>query len=292
VTAPIAILGLGGVGGALAARTGALCIGTQRTVSAIRSGGLTLIHGDEALVTHPEAVERLIEPVALLVIAVKAPSLDAALTRVEPSTVEGAVVLPLMNGLEHVDRIRDKLGGNVAAASIGGFEAFLRSPAVVEQRSVGATIRAACDAIESSELDTRLSTVRVPGIELRLGPDERSVLWEKAARLAVLAAATSASGEAVGPLRGSALWRPRMLAALEEACQVAAADGVTLRPADQWTIIEAMPETLTTSTARDVAAGHPNELDAITGSVVRAGRRLGIAVPELERLLEDACRQQ
>ena len=37
--APLAVLGLGGVGGALAARTGALCVGTERTVEAIRARG-------------------------------------------------------------------------------------------------------------------------------------------------------------------------------------------------------------------------------------------------------------
>ena len=42
-------------------------------------------------------------------------------------------------------------------------------------------------------------------------------------------------------------------------------------PSAQWAIIEAMDHDLTTSTARDVAAGRPSELDAISGSVVRAG---------------------
>ena len=65
-----------------------------------------------------------------------------------------------------------------------------------------------------------------------------------------------------------------------EACAVAAADGVSLDPAGQWAIIEGLPHDLTTSAARDAAAGRPTELDAITGSVVRAARRLGIAAPD------------
>jgi 2-dehydropantoate 2-reductase len=52
-----------------------------------------------------------------------------------------------------------------------------------------------------------------------------------------------------------------------------------------------MPAELTTSAGRDAAAGRPTELDAITGSVVRAGRRLGIPTPVLAELLEEArCR--
>jgi 2-dehydropantoate 2-reductase len=53
-------------------------------------------------------------------------------------------------------------------------------------------------------------------------------------------------------------------------------------------MIEGMPASLTTSAARDVAAGRPSELDAITGAIVRAGRRLGVPTPVLERLLSEA----
>jgi 2-dehydropantoate 2-reductase len=79
--------------------------------------------------------------------------------------------------------------------------------------------------------------------------------------------------------------------ALREACAVAAADGVALDAAAQWGIIEAMPDDLTTSAARDAASGRSTELDAITGSVVRAGMRLGVPTPALALLLEEAaCR--
>jgi 2-dehydropantoate 2-reductase len=46
-----------------------------------------------------------------------------------------------------------------------------------------------------------------------------------------------------------------------------------------------MPDLLTTSTARDIAAGRPSELDAIAGAVVRAGSRLGVPTPILEELI-------
>src|SRR4029079_5964647 len=96
---------------------------------------------------------------------------------------------------------------------------------------------------------------------------------------------------AVGPLRADATWRPRLQEALAEGGAVASADGVELELLEQWAIIESMPDDLTTSAARDAASGGPTELDAITGSVVRAGARLGMPTPALARLLEEAsCR--
>ena len=156
------------------------------------------------------------------------------------------------------------------------------------QRTPGALVTAASDAVSREELRTRLEALAVDGLELVIGEGERSVLWEKAARLGVLAAATVATGLTVGVLRGDITLRERLSRSLAETCAVAAADGVELAPAEQLAIIEAMAPDLTTSTARDVAAGRPSELDAITGSVVRAGARLGVPTPELDAWLAEA----
>ena len=296
MSAALAVLGLGGIGGMLAARTGALCVGTERTVEAIRASGLTLLHGETTTVTRPDAVERLEEPVSLLIVAVKAYDLDAALDRIAPAAIDGAVVLPLLNGLEHVDAIRARLeprdtvsqGAVVVAGSIGRVEAFSPEPGFVVQRTPRAVITAASKALGRTSLEVALAPLRVDDIDVVVEDDERSVLWEKAARLAALAASTVASRKTVGELLDDDLWRRRLEVALGEACAVAASDGVDLDPAGQWAIIESMPHDLTTSAARDAAAGRPTELDAITGSVVRAGRRLDVATPVLDALLDEA----
>lgn len=280
----------------VAARTGALGVGTERTVGAIRESGLTLVHAGATSVARPEAVTRLDRPVSLLVVAVKAYALEEALTRVDPAALAGAVVLPLLNGLEHVDLLRKRLTGPaqppvVAAGSIGGVEAFSPEPGVVVQRSSGAaTITVAARELDRDTLAATLAPLRVPGIEILVAEDERRVLWEKAARLAVLAAASIASRKNVGALRSDPAWRPRVEAAVAEACLVATEDGVELDAAAQWAIVERLPGSLVPSAARDASVGRPTEVDAITGSVVRAARRLGVWTPMLDGLLADATR--
>lgn len=295
---PIAVLGPGGVGGVVAWLTGALCVGTERTVEAIRRDGLTLVRDGERSIAHPESVARLDRPVSLLVVAVKAHDLEPALDRIAPGAIEGAVVLPLQNGLEQVERVLacnsllQAPTATVAAGAIGGLEAWSPEPGVVVHRGPGAPrITAASDVVSVETLERALAPLRVAGLELAIGESERAVLWEKVARLAPLAAATAASGLNLGELRGAESWATRLRAAVDEACAVAAAEGIPIDPADQWAIIEALPNDLTTSTARDARAGRPTELDAISGSVARAGERLGVPTPSLESLLEEArCR--
>jgi 2-dehydropantoate 2-reductase len=143
----------------------------------------------------------------------------------------------------------------------------------------------ALDGVPGDRLADAVEPLRAAGVDVHVGASEREVLWRKAARLAPLAAVTSATGLAVGGILGDPGARETLAAALREACAVAAGDGAPVDPAAQWAMIEALPPALTTSTARDVAAGRPSELDAIVGSVVRAGRRLGVPTPVLDDLL-------
>jgi 2-dehydropantoate 2-reductase len=126
--------------------------------------------------------------------------------------------------------------------------------------------------------------IRRGRIDVRVGQSEKRVLWHKLARIAPLAAVTSVSGRTVGELRTDPEWRQKLDAALVESCAVAEADGVSLRPAAQWAIIEEMADETTTSAARDVVAGRRSELDAILGGVLRTAERLDVPCPRLTEL--------
>jgi 2-dehydropantoate 2-reductase len=290
VSARVGILGPGAVGGALAvplAESGVdvVCIARQATAAAITSHGLTLRHGSDVRTVRPRAVEELDEHLDLLLVTVKATGLDDSLGRIKSGA---EVVLPLLNGLEHVDTIRQRLGGRVLAGSIGKLEAYRDGSTETVQTTAEPLITVFPE-------DEALVPLRDAGFEIRAGASEPAVLWEKTVRLAPLAAATAISQQTLGELRSDAAWRSTLEAAIDEACAIAAADGVSLNQAAQWEILDTMPATVTTSTARDAAAGRPTELDAILGAVVRAAGRLGVGAPTLDRLLaeaEDACRAQ
>jgi 2-dehydropantoate 2-reductase len=279
----VAVLGPGAVGATFAvplARAGArvVCVARPDTAAAIRRHGLTLIRCGEELHARPEAVEELEEDVDVLLVTVKAPALEDALDRVRANA---ATIVPLVNGLEHVHRLRALLPGRVVAASVGRLEAYREGASTVAQTTCAPLVTVAGNGAVAALFEAA-------GAEVRPGAGELAVLWEKVARLAPLAAATALTQRPVGELRVDPDWRVRLEAAVTEACAVAAADGVELEAAAQWKTIDAMPPDLTTSTARDVAAGRPSELDAITGAVVRAARRLEVDAPTLEGLLEEA----
>jgi 2-dehydropantoate 2-reductase len=287
----VAVLGPGAVGGVLTfgfmrAGVRVVCIARPDTAAVIRSEGLTLRRGQEVAGARPDVAERLQEPADVLLVTVKAPSLPEALDRLAAPV---RTVVPLLNGIEHMELLRHRLPQSaVVAASIGRIEAFLERPGVVVQPTPSVVMTIASD-IEPETLEL----LRRSGTDVRVDGGEAEVLWEKLARQAPVAAATAMTQRPIGELRSDPEWRRRLQEAIAETCRVAAADGVDLSAEAEWEIIAAMPPLLTSSTARDIAAGRPSELDAITGAAVRAGYRVGVATPQLERLLaeaEDACR--
>jgi 2-dehydropantoate 2-reductase len=284
-----AVLGPGAVGGSLAVRLAnagvqVVCVAHPEAVGLIALAGLVVESPEGTLTARVEVVEQLAKPVDLLLVTVKAPVLDDAVGRVDPSAVERGVVVPLLNGLEHMDVLRARFDGRVAAGSISHFQAYRAGRVQIIEATVAPVITIASESLSRGEVEAAADLLRRGRIDVRVGQTEKRVLWHKLARIAPLAAVTSVSGRTVGELRIDPAWRQRLDSAIVEACAVAEADGVSLRPAAQWAIIEEMADETTTSAARDVAAGRRSELDALLGSVLRAGERLDVPCPTLTEL--------
>ena len=284
--AQIAVLGPGGVGGFLAAALAhagedVTVVGREPTVGRIRDGGLQLTSALLGEFTaRPAATADLSDTVDVLFVATKATGLDAALSRIRS---EPALVVPLLNGLDHMRRLRERFA-TVAAGTIR-IESDRRKPGVILQTSPGVRVELASDDPGMRAALERLAgTLEAAGVPALIGPGEAQILWSKLVRLTALACTTSASDQPIGFIRTNPQWRRTLEACVQEAAAVANADGAQLDPAGPLGELEAAHAELGSSMRRDIAAGREPELDAIAGSVLRAGRRHGIDCPTIARL--------
>ena len=284
-----AVLGPGAVGGSLAVRLAnagvqVICVAHPEAAGLIALAGLVVESPEGTLTARVEVVEQLAKPVDLLLVTVKAPGLDDAIERVDPSAVARGVVVPLLNGLEHMDVLR----GTLRRTRRGG--QHLPLPGLPgrsgSDRRGDARSRDHDRVREPHRHRGRAGRRHAPTrAHRRAGRPER-----EARAVAQARAHRSARGGDVGvgsrrsascgPTRsGARSSTPRIV----EACAVAEADGVSLRPAAQWAIIEEMADETTTSAARDVAAGRRSELDAILGRRAARGRAPRRPVPDADR---------
>lgn len=286
MTTTAAVLGPGGVGGFVAAAlarsgTAVTVVARETTAGRIASDGLRVESVRLGTFTvHPAAVAVLEAPVDVLVVSVKAPALDAALGRVR--TAAGLVV-PLLNGVEHVDRLRERFGDRVAAGSIR-IAACRPEPGRVVHTSP--LFRVELAGAGRPAVEAFAHVLRAAEVPAAVRGAEADVLWSKLARLAALALTTAASGSPIGAVRSHPRWRLLLEATVDETAAVARAEGADVDPHAVLAELGELDPEQTSSLARDVAAGVEDELDAIGGAVVRAGRRHGLACPSVEELVE------
>jgi 2-dehydropantoate 2-reductase len=292
----VAILGPGGVGGLLAGaldRAGSevIVVAQEATAAVIAEQGVrvqSVIFGD--FVAHPRAVALLEQPVDALIVATKAAGLEPALERIATaSSPERAptVVLPLLNGLDHIAVLRKRFApASVLAGSIR-VEADRPAPGVVVHTSPFLVVDMASDHEAARPamhaLADALAQAQVP---VRVLDSEAQVMWSKLVRLNALACTTSAYDVLLGEIRSTPSLRADLVGAIEEACAVGQAEGASdVDPQLAIAELELAHDTLGSSMQRDIAAGREPELDAIPGSVLRAAARHGIPCPTIERLV-------
>ncbi len=283
----IAVLGPGGVGGLLAAalaRAGdeAVLVAREETAELITRDG---VHVESvrlgAFSARPAAVARLDEEVDALIVAVKATALAAALERV---CAAPPLVVPLLNGIDHVAELRARFGAGAVAGTIR-VEAHRPRPGVVVHTSPFLRVELASDAPAPrpalAALGKRLTAAGIPA-EVRA--PEAQVLWSKLVRLNALALTTSAADRPLGWIREDPEWRGALTRCVEEASAVAGAEGAEIRPDAVMVELADAHAGLGSSMQRDLAAGREPELDAIAGAVLRAAARGRLSTPTVARL--------
>ena len=285
----IAVLGVGGVGGFLAAalaRAGrdVTVVARDVTASAIERGGLE-VESERlgSFQVRVRAVTELPEPADGLIVATKARDLEPALERV---AAEPAIVLPLLNGLDHLPPLRERFGSRAVAGSIR-IEAFRTSPTHVVQTSrfLGVDM-ASADGAMRAPLEGLAGALDAAGVPARVMDSEAQAMWEKLVRLNALALTTSAYDLRLGPIRTTPELRDELTACVQEGVAVATAEGAHVAVAATMGELDDAHASLGTSMQRDIEAGVEPELDAIAGSVLRAAARHGIDCPTIRRLAE------
>ncbi len=286
-----AILGAGGIGSliaALLAHSGEDVTLLVRPQSrAAQPDTIVLDRPSGQIVAPVKVATSLTSAVDVLWITVKATQLESALATISDSALAGSVV-PLLNGIDHVARLRAVFdtgfaGARVVPATIG-VEAERLAPGHAVQRSP--FIRFAMAEAGRAQLEGIVEKLRAAGADCQFVADEATLLWNKLCFLAPFALATTASGMTSSEILADPQWSTRLRAAAQEACAVAIAEGAAVDPAKIAALHAGLPPGMRSSMQKDVAAHRAPELDAIAGPILRGGKKHGIATSVCQELVE------
>lgn len=225
------------------------------------------------------------EPFDVALLACKAYDLDQAIEAVAPHVKKGAIVLPLLNGVAHIDRLRDAFG---EAQVIGGTCQIgaTMSPAgeivhfdLLARMSFGAF----SDQPNAAELEGLLSelaalTSKANFSGRRVEPIDQSI-WDKWVMLATLAGMTTLMRAGVGDIMNAEEGDELMEEFLQEAIGVAEESGYPPSPeflATARKVLFDRKSTLMASMLRDLEKGGAIEADHLIGDMYRRAHEFGI----------------
>jgi 2-dehydropantoate 2-reductase len=288
----ILVVGAGSTGGyfggrlAQAGRDVTFLVRTQRAQQ-LQAHGLQIVspHGDVTL--HPKLVttDTLGGHYDVVFLTIKAFSLMPAMEDFAPAVGPDTMILPVLNGMKHVDLLRDRFG---EAAVIG---CACKVATIVDEEGRIVQLSPLQD-LAYGEMDGAISPrigrldaeIKDAGFDARLSKTIEREMWEKWILLVTLGASTCLFRGNIGQIEAVKGGSQLVLDLLDEVVRVAKAVGSTpddafVKNAQDALTMKGSPQT--SSMYRDLQNGAFVEVDQIIGDLLERGRAAGVAMPLL-----------
>lgn len=291
----IVIFGVGAMGTLFGSRLSPLAEVTlvghwAEQIDTIRREGLTVTGPDGGRSQHRLRITSNLAEVApadVALILVKSYQTTRAARQAAAVLRPDGLAITLQNGLGNLERLARAVGRERAALGITAQGATVPAPGRLDHAGEGPTYLARLPGRER-QLERVAALFNAAGIETSLVNDANSLLWGKLAINAGINPLTALMRVPNGMLVEDESLRRLMAAAANEVARVAEAQGIQLPFADaaaRTAEVARATAANRSSMLQDVSRAGPTEIDAISGAVVRFGRRLGVPTPVNEFLL-------
>lgn len=249
--------------------------------------GLEIVspHGDATV--HPKLItaDALASagPFDVVILSTKAYALDAAMDDFAPAVGPDTVVLPVLNGLLHIDVLQARFGKERVMGGSVRIVADMDADGRIHQLTeLDEFIFGELDGGITERAERLRQEFAVPGYTLTLADDMLAALWRKWWILATMGGVCVVSGGTVGEMVAVPHGADISSAILHEAISIAEANGYPADPAFAAAQQRRMTDptsSLTSSMYRDMLKGAPVEADHILGDFI--ARAKGVPVPLL-----------
>jgi 2-dehydropantoate 2-reductase len=288
----ILVLGAGAVGGYFGGRLAEagrdvtfLARPARAALLAERGLKVTSPLGDFVVKPQLATADRIGGAYDLVLLTAKHYDLDQAIDAIRPAVGPGTAVLPLLNGLVHLDRLEAAFGADAVLGGVAYVGASLKpdgsvnhhnrlSGIVFGDRHGGISKRTGAIAAEFA--DTK---IEAPGSD-----NVMLAMWEKFVMITTMAGMNCLMRGNIGEIAATADGEALMLELLEENRAVATAAGSAPRQVWREQIGKMLTEKGSVNNAsmhHDLEHGSRTEADWIIGDMRRRAIALGVATPLL-----------
>jgi 2-dehydropantoate 2-reductase len=234
----------------------------------IRSGS-----GDVSLAAPPTVLAGALEATYdIVLLSCKAYDLDQVMTDIAPAIGPHTAILPVLNGIGHLDRLDARFGAERVLGGQCVIAATLDAQGAVHHlNAIAGLTFGERDGSASARMQAITHELADAGFDARPSQTVLQDMWDKWVFLASLAGITCLMRASIGTIVDTAGGREVVLALLEECRAVAAAAGhapgeAALQRARQ--VLTEAGSTLTASMLRDLQHGHRIEADHVIGDML------------------------
>jgi 2-dehydropantoate 2-reductase len=287
----IAVFGAGGVGayfGGRLAQAGAdvHLIARGEHLEALESDGLEVesVHGDFSVDLPATSDPTEIGECDVVLFCVKSFDTRSAARGLDPLLGDDTAVISLQNGVENELHIADEIGREHVVGGVAYIFSTIGDPGVIEH--TGGPARIVYGELDGSRSD-RIERFHehcesAPGMEGVLSASIRTELWEKFVFISAISGVTAAVRLPIGAIRDVEASWDLFVGLLEEARDVAIAEGVQLSDdiVEEWTAFTRdLDPGMYSSLHYDMTNDKRMELEALQGTVVRKADEYGVEAP-------------
>jgi 2-dehydropantoate 2-reductase len=289
----VLVVGAGAIGGYFGGRM--LQAGRDVTflVRAKRAGELASAglvikspNGDVTLKNPPTVqADRLNAKFDVILLSCKAFDLDDAMKSFAPAVGSQTAVIPMLNGMRHLDMLDQKFGRERVLGGLCGIAVTLNEHREVVQLH---PMQSLTFGERDGKLSDRVRAIAdvMAGSNFNSAASEQIIhdMWEKWVFLASLAASTSLMRASVGHILAVPNGKDFMQGMLDECSAVAAAEGYPPRAPfleRSRGMLLTQGSQLTASMYRDIKSGAPVEADHVIGDLMMRGDASKVPVPKL-----------
>ena len=290
----IVVAGIGGVGGyfgGLLAKTyenskevEIYFIARGAHLKQIQEHGLKVIKGGDEFIAKPYLATNNPSEIGIadyIIVCTKNYDLVAILDQLEPCIGPQTVIVPLLNGIEAVEKIRTHFPNNLIAFGCAYIVAAIKAPGTIENMGNRQEIHFGLDHADDKRLTKLEKLLTAAKITATYWQNSLPVVWEKFIFLSCIATATSYFDKSVGQLLQEN--RDTLINLLNEVTALALKKGIQVNPEIEAKAIahyEILPYDATSSMHRDFSQNKPRtELSSLTGYVVKEAQALGLTTP-------------
>ena len=276
----ILIVGAGAIGGyfgarLLAAGRDVTFLVRERRAQQLRRDGLKVTSplGDLNLPTPAlTSAATLKNHYDLVILSSKSYDLEGSIDDFAAGVGPGSRVLPLLNGLRHLDVLDARFGAQRVLGGLARISSTLDADGRIHQLGTfNALAFGPRGGGPKGNIDDVAGTLRVSGFDAHLSADILHEMWEKWVFIAAAAATTTLMRAAVGDIvAADALEIPVTL--LQECSAIAAANGFAPREAAMSvgrSVLTTPGSEFTASMLRDIEQGSRIESDHIVGDLLK-----------------------